>query len=208
MAINLPDKAGKRDATKQANRTAILEAGRVVFAELGYESTNVRDIIRRTHLASGTFYNYFKSKEEVFQALHDDGVVRFKPLLAGARLAAGSDFEAFLVTAFTAYFEFLLQDEALVPSGGARQDWTRVRFDTPETLALFEELKADIKGFATNSSLSAIDPELLTASVFGIAQEIGDRIIRGKVSDVPKAALFAAHFVLGGAVRIQQETKT
>jgi AcrR family transcriptional regulator len=55
--------AGKREQTKLANRSAILEAGRQIFAELGYEGTTVRDIIRRTELASGTFYNYFKSKE-------------------------------------------------------------------------------------------------------------------------------------------------
>jgi AcrR family transcriptional regulator len=207
MVSQAPNKANKRDVTKEANRAAILEAGRAVFAELGYDSTNVRDIIRRTPLASGTFYNYFKSKEEVFQALHDDGVVRFKPLLAQARAASGGDFEAFLVTAFSAYFDFLLRDDEIDRKGGHRQDWTRVRFDTPETLALFDELKADITGFATSNRLSAIDPELLTASVFGIAQEIGDRIIRGKVSDVAGAALFAAHFVLGGSGRIQQEAK-
>ena len=60
---------GKREQTKQNNREAILEAAKVVFADLGYGATSVRDIIRRTGLASGTFYNYFKSKEEVFEAL-------------------------------------------------------------------------------------------------------------------------------------------
>ena len=63
---------GKREQTKVANRQAILDAAREVFGELGYETATVRDIIRRTGLAAGTFYNYFRSKEEVFAALADD----------------------------------------------------------------------------------------------------------------------------------------
>jgi AcrR family transcriptional regulator len=199
---------GKRDQTKQANRAAILEAGRDVFAELGYEATTVRDIIRRTELASGTFYNYFKSKDEVFHALHDDGVARFKPLLTSARVAANGDFERYMVTAFAAYFHFLLRDNLVERAIAQRPDWTRVRFDTPETLAMFDEIKADILTFADDTPLLSIDLDMLTASVFGIAQEIGDRILRGKVDDIDAAAQFAAHFVLGGAARIQQEAKT
>ena len=34
--------AGKREATKAANRAAILAAARVVFAELGYGASSVR----------------------------------------------------------------------------------------------------------------------------------------------------------------------
>jgi AcrR family transcriptional regulator len=199
---------GKRDQTKLANRTAILDAGRDVFAQLGYEGTTVRDIIRRTQLASGTFYNYFKSKDEVFHALHDDGVARFKPLLTQARVAAAGDLKRYLVTAFGAYFNFLLHNNPVERAIAQRADWTRVRFDTPETLAMFDELKADIITFANDNPLFAIDPEMLTASVFGIAQEIGDRILRGKVADIDAAALFAAHFVLGGAARIQQEAQS
>src|SRR5439155_26452791 len=50
---------GRREATKQANRPAILDAARDVFAQLGYGAATVRDIVRRTDLATGTFYNYF-----------------------------------------------------------------------------------------------------------------------------------------------------
>src|SRR5215470_4407993 len=94
---------GKRERTKVANREAILAAAKRVFAQLGYEAATVRDIIRGTDLASGTFYNYFKSKEEVFEALADDGAARFKPILRQARERAKS-FEDYLRTAFGAYF--------------------------------------------------------------------------------------------------------
>ena len=36
---------------------------------MGYGAASVRDIVRRTDLASGTFYNYFKDKDEIFEAV-------------------------------------------------------------------------------------------------------------------------------------------
>ncbi|MDX6656088.1 MAG: hypothetical protein QOH62_881, partial [Solirubrobacteraceae bacterium] len=47
---------GKREQTKAANRTAILDAARVVFSQIGYGAATVRDIVRETDLATGTFY--------------------------------------------------------------------------------------------------------------------------------------------------------
>ena len=83
--LNPEIRMGKRARAKEANRRAILDAARVVFARIGYEATNIRDIIRETDLASGTFYNYFKSKEEVFEAIAGDSVLRFRPLLQKVR---------------------------------------------------------------------------------------------------------------------------
>ena len=64
--------SSKREASKQANRAAILEAARGVFADIGFGAATVRDIVRRTDLATGTFYNYFPDKESVLTALFDE----------------------------------------------------------------------------------------------------------------------------------------
>jgi AcrR family transcriptional regulator len=77
--------SGKRARSKAANRRAILDAGRRVFARIGFEATTVRDIIRETDLAAGTFYNYFKSKEEVFEAIAEDSTHRFRGMLKDVR---------------------------------------------------------------------------------------------------------------------------
>src|SRR5271156_3372417 len=67
---------GKRERNKAQNRGDILIAAREVFTELGYGAATVRDIIRRTRLASGTFYNYFPDKESVFRELLRDSEER------------------------------------------------------------------------------------------------------------------------------------
>ena len=97
---------GKRERTKVANRQAILDAAREVFGELGYDAATVRDIIRRTGLASGTFYNYYRSKEEVFEALADDGARRFAPILKSLR-GKGTSFDEFVRDAIVAYLKSL-----------------------------------------------------------------------------------------------------
>src|SRR5258705_8615286 len=109
LAANPAAIAGKREQTKVANRQAILDAAREVFGELGYETATVRDIIRRTGLAAGTFYNYYRSKEEVFAALADDGAARFNPILKALR-GQGTSFEEFVRQAIAAYFVFMADE--------------------------------------------------------------------------------------------------
>src|ERR1700733_15407638 len=96
---------GKREQTKAQNRQMILEAARGVFADLGYGATTVRDIIRATSLASGTFYNYFQSKEEVFQAIHDESALRIRPRLREERAEAGS-IDEFISGMFRTFLEY------------------------------------------------------------------------------------------------------
>ena len=63
------ERSGRREQNKAENRAALLKAARSVFADIGYGAAGVRDIVRRTDLASGTFYNYFKDKDEIFEAV-------------------------------------------------------------------------------------------------------------------------------------------
>jgi AcrR family transcriptional regulator len=55
--------AGRREERKAENRAKLLAAARKVFAEKGLGAATARDIVRETDLATGTFYNYFRDKE-------------------------------------------------------------------------------------------------------------------------------------------------
>ena len=131
---------GKREQTKVQNRQMILEAARQVFAELGYGATTVRDIIRATPLASGTFYNYFKSKEEVYQAIRDEVALAIRPRLREERNKAKT-VEEFIASTFRTFFEFVADDRVNFRTIRHTADTTRVRMDTPEVIAGFEELR-------------------------------------------------------------------
>ncbi|MBC3379192.1 TetR/AcrR family transcriptional regulator [Serratia fonticola] len=55
--------------TPEQRRAEILQAASELFQEIGYESTSVDSIVRSAGIAKGTFYYYFKSKDEVLAAL-------------------------------------------------------------------------------------------------------------------------------------------
>lgn len=206
-AAPAPDTAplGKRERTKAENRQAILDAARIVFAELGYGETTVRDIVRRTGLASGTFYNYFKSKEEVFQALMDASALRMRPRIRAERIRA-ADFEHFVSGTFRAYFDYLAHDEAMHRLVRRNSGSIRVRMDTPEVVAGFDELRADIDRAIAQGVLPNVDPEYLTASFVGIAFEVGDRMLAREPADPEGAADFATRLFLGGVKALPTDT--
>jgi len=54
-----------------AHREEILSAAEKVFAAKGFFSTTMSDIARKAEFGTGTLYNYFKSKEELYFTLID-----------------------------------------------------------------------------------------------------------------------------------------
>jgi len=191
--------SGKRANTKAANRRAILTAARRVFALIGYEATTVRDIIRETELASGTFYNYFKSKEEVFQAIAEDSTHRFRAHLSDVRARTNS-IEDYIENAFRAYFSFIAREnEQAIRAGAPHLALMGVRVDTPEMLAVAEEIRADLERTLTGETAEGLDLEYLTAAAIGIAREMGDYMLQRRPVDVEGATAFATGLVLAGA---------
>ncbi len=53
----------------EERRLEIIETAKKLFGEKGYSKTSVEAIIKEMGVAKGTFYYYFKSKEEVLEAV-------------------------------------------------------------------------------------------------------------------------------------------
>jgi AcrR family transcriptional regulator len=198
MSIDLDAKTrGKREETKASNRQAIIDAARRVFAELGYGATTVRDIIRATDLASGTFYNYFKSKEEVFQALQDETALRVRPRLRAERIRART-FEEFISGSFRTFFDFVKNDHATFATMQRNPELQRVRIDTPEVVAGFDELRTDLERAIESGVVPDADPDLLMATIVGVAFEVANHLVTREDLSVDDAAKFATALFLGG----------
>jgi len=54
-------------------RQLILDAAREVFLEKGYDQASIRNIADKIEYSPGTIYLYFKDKNEIFHALHEEG---------------------------------------------------------------------------------------------------------------------------------------
>ncbi|WP_088653470.1 TetR/AcrR family transcriptional regulator [Geofilum rhodophaeum] len=55
--------------SQDANRNAILDASRELFARFGYKKTTMEDIAMALRKGKSSLYYYFKNKEEIFQAV-------------------------------------------------------------------------------------------------------------------------------------------
>lgn len=198
-SILLSKSQGKRERSKAANRQSILDAGRAVFARVGFEAATVRDIIRETELAPGTFYNYFKSKEDVFEAIAEDSAHRFRQVLQEVR-AQATGLETYVRDGLRAYFQFLYSENCeAIESGVPHMALLGVRVDTPEMKAIFNEIRSDLERILEDTERLSVDTEYLTAAIVGIAREMGDHMLQRRPIDVAATVEFASRVLLAGA---------
>ena len=189
--------AGRRERTKQANRAAILDAAREVFSDIGYGSATVRDIVRGTDLATGTFYNYFPDKESVFRALVEEAAVEARVRVRAAR-AAATTLEEFVHGGYLAYFSFLAEDPLTFELTRRNAGTVRALFDEPALGAGIEELRVDLEAAVAAGLLGEIDTHYMAAAMVGMGIEVGVKMAERDPVDPHGAADFATSLFLRG----------
>ena len=201
VATEIRERSGRREQNKAENRTALLKAARAVFAEMGYGAASVRDIVRRTDLASGTFYNYFKDKDEIFEAVVGEltGEILRRHQNGRAKATTAEDF---FRRSFSVYFEFIVEDPELLALG--RKNFTAIRtlLDKPDVRALALALNDDIRAAIAAGVLPNVDVSYLAAAMAGIAFEISIVMVARDPVDPAGAAEFATRLMIGGLDKV------
>ena len=200
--------AGRRERTKAANRAAILAAARDVFAELGYGAASVRDIVRRTDLAGGTFYNYFPDKESVLpRARRREPARGARAACRGARRAR-TTLEEFVERRLPRVLRLHRRGPADVRAHCAATPGTiRTLFDEPVLGAGTRRAAADLRAAIERGDMPPFDTEYMTAAMAGVALEVGIRMIERDPPDVDGAAAFATAVFLGGIERLGRSAR-
>ena len=72
---------GRVERRKARTRAALLAAARALFASQGLEQTTIAQIAERADVATGSFYNYFSTKEQLLEALLEDELASQRDLL-------------------------------------------------------------------------------------------------------------------------------
>lgn len=203
MSTSGPDELaglGKREQNVARNRAAILQAAREVFSEIGFGASTVRDIIRRTGLASGTFYNYFRDKDEILAVLIEDFQLELRRRVHEAREAAET-LEELLRSAFHVCFEILVEDELILNlimrNAGEIEQSTSLKALEPATIDLANDLRAK----AREGVVPEIDFDLWASAATAVAAELSFRHVRSR-EDVERATEFATNLFLGGIDRV------
>jgi AcrR family transcriptional regulator len=201
--VEIP-RGGKREQNAERNRAAILLAAREVFAELGFGAATVRDIIRRTDLASGTFYNYFPDKQALLHELIDSFQLELRRRVHEAREAADS-LEDLLSSAFRTCFEIFVEDEVvlalLVRNAGEIEERMSVKALDPAVA----DLENDLRDKAEEGVVPSMNFELMAGAAVAVATELAFRHVRTR-DDVETATAFATQLFLGGIERMGRQS--
>lgn len=147
-------------------RTVLLEKAAEVFQDKGYYGASVSEISRRCELSQGTFYQYFRNKEQIFLELHDAITEKFQNN-AGMIAVKGRDFRSrlgeliqFVFTHFreNRFFHHILGEFELIDS---------------VTIGYYASLSRFIRGFfrreAEAGHIRSLDPDLLAYGLLGMA---------------------------------------
>ena len=121
--------AGSRTEKSELIRQALVRAATEVVGEVGYAGASISLITQRAGVAQGTFYNYFRSRQDILdQLLPEMGARMLEHVRDSAR--GGSRFAELEERSFRAFFSFLKQTphffrilneaESFAPAGHAQ----------------------------------------------------------------------------------------
>ncbi|MFZ5641338.1 MAG: TetR/AcrR family transcriptional regulator [Bacillota bacterium] len=91
----MPDqpKQNRRERKKKEYRDKIVAAAVKLFDRRGFDATSVADIMNEADLGTGTFYNYFQSKEDVVGLLLRERLEKLRREIAALVEAPGDSRE-------------------------------------------------------------------------------------------------------------------
>jgi AcrR family transcriptional regulator len=197
MGVSDGGQGGRREERKAENRAKLLAAARKVFAEKGLGEATARDIVRETDLASGTFYNYFRDKDDVFRALLEEFEDRTRDAVLALRRDTSLTLEERIEQSARAFFEVVAEDRELFMvmrrnAGSIAMMPSNVMFGAG--LAEFEE---DLEQWHQDGELPDLDQEYLAAAVAGAALQVAGLMVERDPPDPEAAARFCSRMVLG-----------
>jgi AcrR family transcriptional regulator len=202
------DKGSKRERTKARNRSVFLQAAREVFVEIGYDAASVRDIVARTDLAPGTFYNYFPDKQSVLLALVGEASSVGTRRIREARSRAKT-LEERVYVGFRAYFDFIAGDRTLF-------ELMRRNFATLRGLGLDEtgfadglaDLEAELREAVRVGTVPALPIPYMTRAIGAITFELGAEMATHDPPDIEGATNVAVDLLLGAIERLRRKGRS
>jgi AcrR family transcriptional regulator len=98
----------------ELRRTQILDGAKKLIAINGYYQTHVEDILREVKLGKGTFYLYFKNKEDLFIAILERSLDEWEEVVLKATTEKGpKDLQSYFQALITRSLYFFKRNEEL-----------------------------------------------------------------------------------------------
>ena len=179
--IQTPSRTERR---KALNRNQIIESALQLFAENGYTKTTVQDITSRADIGHGTFYKYFKSKQDLLGILSDDLVSivddyikpKDKNLSVWDRIYS----EGVRILEFYVEHRSVLMAlrEAMMIEKQFENQWSKIRE------SLFKRVESDIKGSMKRGYCRNIDADSVILALTSMIEGFSNHIMMQPPSSV------------------------
>lgn len=163
----------RRTARGERTRRRLLDAAERVFAEHGYHDASIVKITAAAEVGQGTFYLYFKSKQEIFEELVDDLNRRVRHAMAAAveGMLHRRDIERAGLLGFLrftaehpALYSIIRQSDLVAPQS------TRRHYES-----IARPYAAGLRAAMEQGMVLDADPEVLAYALMGIGEMIGRR---------------------------------
>ena len=160
---------GKRQQQAEATREQLCQAARELFETHGYQATTVGTITKQANTAHGTFYLYFKNREDIFAQVITDMVDELyetsMPAPSGRpRDNVETSIRAFLETfaEHRGLWRCLL--EATLQSAAIEQMWLDLR------RAFTDRSAATLRALQESGQMRPMDPELAATALSSMVE--------------------------------------
>ncbi len=176
---------------REARRLAILEAARQLFVSEGYANVTMRKVARRVEFSPAAIYGYFRSKDDIFFALAEEGFRLFSRAMTTGRRPA-DPLEALrqrilryydFARSEPEYFSLMFVDRS-VPR--ISRDWERFAFmrETRQEVADLIEACVSAGALPAGTSAAAVFYVLATAVHGAAVIRLSQRFCRPEEADI------------------------
>jgi AcrR family transcriptional regulator len=191
--------SAKREATRIRNRDAIKKAAWEVFCSRGLDGATVRDIVGASGVSIGTFYNYYGTREAVFQELLADLADQARTISAKAR--AGQDnLHPMLAESYRHFLSFILGVDGALDFCARNQHHIRsFLFTLDATSGLLSDIRADIVRVMPQATFTQSELRQVAMLIVANALEI---LLQAREEqqalDVDTASAFITRLIVSG----------
>jgi AcrR family transcriptional regulator len=187
----------KREVTKEQNRAAIEAAAWNVFCTMGMDAASIRDIVNRSGVSPGTFYNYYRTKEAIFEVLSQNILERIRSESRAARAQAASA-EEFLSACYESYLYLLQSIDGALSFIDRNQHHIRSQIHRSSAVSgLAADLAEDLRRFVPPGAMSPRDRVLVSSIIIAAGAEAIFQVGR-KRQTMRHVREFLANFMLKG----------
>jgi AcrR family transcriptional regulator len=171
----------RKERQKIELRAKILEAARALFLKLGYDQTSIRNIADRIEYSPTTIYLYFKDKDDIFYALHQEGFTQliqyFKPLEHVSdpfeRLKAIAKAYTTFAMENTEFYDLMFTMPSPMKALEEEKEWK-------EGDAAFDFVRRTIQECQAQGYFKGLDTEVFAYTVWSMTHGICSLEIRGR----------------------------